>query len=183
MSTEHLSGRQHIRAAEPADIAICALMLREWLESAQDMAIGQVIDTSANREAELGRVLSDPDSRIFVAEDEDGVQGFISGRVNDGPRADFLSRTGMLIRRLTGNSSRGQRRTTPVGVLDHVVVRPGKRSNYMSLALFKALSEWFRERGISAIEATVWTANTRVLRISERVGFKPVRVLVRKELE
>ena len=48
--------------------------------------------------------------------------------------------------------------------------------------LGQAAVDWCKERDLVALEGTVWAANDRVLRISEIVGFKPVRVLIRKEL-
>lgn len=146
------------------------------------MATGQQIDHDFDYAADLRRILNNPAHRIFVSIDSDGIQGFVSGRIGKGPNKDLISRVGNSIRRILGRVPRTNERSSDVGVVDQVVIRPGRRSNYMSLGLFRALMAWFEEEGVAAVEASVWSANTTILKLSEYMGFKPVRVLLRKEL-
>ncbi len=174
---------ESVRPATESDLKGCAVVLKEWLESSPHLTAGQNYDPNDDHEAFLRGVFKADDEAIFVAVDKDGIQGFVTLRAHRRRNSDLVGKVGVFIRKLLSavGMTRGMG-NSKVGTLDHIVIRPGKRSSYMSLALFRELTAWCRQRGLTAIEGTIWSENTDSLRLGKLLGFKPVRVLVRKEL-
>lgn len=177
-----LPRNQRVRLAELQDIPACAEIFGEWLASAAWMAVGQDLDLSVDHAENLKSRLDNQDEAMFVAEDEDGIHGFVIVRAGTTPRTDIIHKLGSFARKILGRPHR-PRGNAQTATLEEIVVKPGRRNSYMSLALFNAATAWCKDRQFTAIEGAVWAANERIIRVSERIGFKPVRVLLRKELD
>lgn len=172
---------ESVRPGRESDVPECARILQEWLESAAEMVAGQNYDPNDDHEAFLRSVLKAEDETMFVAKDSDGVQGFVTLRAHRRRNRDLIGRVGNFARNILSRAARtGQQQN--VGIVDHIVMREGKRTTYMTLALLHELTEWCQQRGLRAIEGTIWADNKAMLRLGEYLGYRPVRVLVRKEL-
>ena len=146
------------------------------------MMAGQNYSPNFDREAHLRKKLNTEDEAFFVAEDADGIQGFVTIRGHSRRNSDVISRIGARVRNILSKGRLSTQPTRNVASIDHIIMNPDKRTNYLALGLLKATMQWCKERKLSAIEGTVWSGNSGVLKVGEVVGFKPVRVLLRKDL-
>ncbi len=69
-----------------------------------------------------------------------------------------------------------------MGVVQGVYVRPYARDGRAARSLFRASVEWFKERGVTELEALVWAKNEPVLKMARRAGFEVISLRVRKKL-
>jgi L-amino acid N-acyltransferase YncA len=172
-----------IRPARTADIPQIGSLYSDWMKLAPDMAVGQQLQTGNDWERYFGSMLRRDDMCVFVAETGDVVSGFIVGRAGNTGQADFIHRAGKIVRRFLGRRNQRLVRPRTVGVIDHVYVAPDVRNHYLGYELMNACLDWFRGRGLTAAEGVIWSLNENTLKLARFLGFKPIRVMLRKELE
>ncbi len=115
-------------------------------------------------EAWVREMLADPKAGFFVSELERGdVSGF--ARV-----LEVQTPAGLVL---------APRR---FGLLDELVVTRAARRAGTATALLSACEEWSRQRGLPAIEVTVWAFNDAARQLYENRGFQPMRHYYRKQL-
>jgi ribosomal protein S18 acetylase RimI-like enzyme len=68
------------------------------------------------------------------------------------------------------------------GLLDELVVARSARRQGTGTALLVACEDWARERGLPAIEVTVWAFNDAALELYENREFQMMRHYLRKQL-
>ncbi len=115
-------------------------------------------------EAWVRETLSDPNVGFFVSEPARGeVSGF--ARV-----LEVQTPAGLVL---------APRR---FGLLDELVVARAARRAGTATALINACEDWSRQRGLPAIEVTVWAFNHEARQFYENREFHPMRHYYRKQL-
>lgn len=110
----------------------------------------------------LGSVMDDPDGRVFVAEDADGIAGYVY----------------VALEPLSWKELRG-----PAGFIHDVAVREEARRAGIAEQLMQVAVDWLRERG--APRVILWTAapNEGAQRLFRRLGFRETMLEMTMELE
>lgn len=110
----------------------------------------------------LGTVMEDPDGRVFVAEDEDGITGYVY----------------VALEPLSWKELRG-----PAGFIHDVAVREETRRAGIAAQLMQVAMDWLRERG--APRVILWTAapNHAAQNLFRRLGFRETMLEMTRELE
>ena len=110
----------------------------------------------------LGRVMKDPEGCVLVAEEEDGVVGYVYAALEP----------------LSWKELRG-----PAGFVHDIAVREETRRTGVAAQLLQAAIDWLRERG--APRVVLWTAspNEAAQRLFRRFGFRDTMVEMTLELE
>lgn len=111
-------------------------------------------------ELDMQAMLQDPATEIFVAETNDGLAGYATGRV----------------------VAERQRVLSPKGVVEDWYVTPAMRSRGLGRALLEALERRFRQRGCRMVESSTLAGNVRSRELHERMGFQEVEVRYRKKI-
>lgn len=68
------------------------------------------------------------------------------------------------------------------GLIEDLAVAVDHRRSGVASALLRAAEGWARERGIGALEVTVWAFNQAAQELYARQGFDPLRHYLRKPL-
>ena len=157
-------------------------MYGAWLKEASPMAIGQQIEAGSDWRKYFTAILRRPDMSIFVAEVGGRAEGFVVGRIGNTGQADLIHRIGKVVRTVLQRRATRIARPRTVGIVDHLFMSPSSRNPYMAYDMMNAQFDWFREQGVTAVEGVIWSMNDTTLKMSKYLGFKPVRVMVRKEL-
>lgn len=108
--------------------------------------------------------LQAPASALFVAEQLESIVGFLRVRDVETPGGAAL-----LPRRY--------------GLIDELYVEPAARGAGVAHALLLAAEVWARDRGVTALEVTVWDFNNEAQQFYEREGFGVLRHYLRKPIE
>jgi ribosomal protein S18 acetylase RimI-like enzyme len=172
-----------IRPARAADAPRIGALYGDWMKLAPEMAVGQQLQTDTDWTRYFGSKLGRDDMCVFVAEVDNAVTAFIVGRAGNTGQADFINRAGKVVRRVLGRRNSRLAKPRKVGVIDHVYIDPDVRNPYLGYDLLNACLDWFKGKGLTAAEGVVWSLNDTTLRVAKFLGFKPIRVMLRKELE
>ena len=128
---------QHVRPATQRDIPVCAVLFKEWAESAASQAQGQQLDPTYDYAGDLASRLNRENEVMFVAEDDGEIHGFIVIRAGTHRKNDLIDRVGRIVRKMLRRTVSGSYGNSHTATLEQVVVKPGSRNNYMSLALLR----------------------------------------------
>ncbi|HYI10700.1 MAG TPA: GNAT family N-acetyltransferase [Thermoanaerobaculia bacterium] len=109
----------------------------------------------------LGSVIDSPDDRVFVAEEAEGIAGYVYAALEP----------------LSWKELRG-----PAGFIHDVAVRQDARGSGIAVQLMQAAFEWLRER--DAPRVILWTAapNAAAQRLFRRLGFRDTMLEMTMEL-
>jgi GNAT superfamily N-acetyltransferase len=154
-----------VRPAAVSDIARLLEMYRE-LDETHQLQHPQLFPPAVERDAaRVERMLADPKVGIFVATlpSVDPAIGFV--RVVDVQTPDG----GVLLPRR-------------FGLVDELVVMPEHRRAGVANALLVEVEAWARQRGIGALEVTVWAFNHSARELYAKEGFSILRHYLRKSL-
>lgn len=110
----------------------------------------------------LGSVMDTPDGRVFVAEDENEIAGYVY----------------VALEPLSWKELRG-----PAGFIHDVAVRESSRRAGIAAQLMQVAIDWLRERG--APRVILWTAapNEAAQSLFRRLGFRDTMLEMTMELE
>lgn len=103
--------------------------------------------------ADLERALADPDRVFLVGSDGGGVAALGLGQVERGGD-DLLP--------------------SPRLVITQVVVRADSRRMGLGTALLAAFEAWARERGLTALDLSVFEGNTAAAALFRKAGYRPL---------
>jgi ribosomal protein S18 acetylase RimI-like enzyme len=129
----------------------------------------ELFPATVNRDVRwIEKVLSEDQIGFFVAEVESEAHAIVVGfvRVTDvrtPENAILLSRR--------------------FGLIDDLIVTEGHRRSGIASALLRAAETWARDRGISALEVTVWAFNQAAQELYASQDFHPLRHYLRKNLD
>lgn len=107
--------------------------------------------------------LEDSHTRVFVAEEDGRVVGYVLGVVVDLLPEMFEQEAG--------------------GFLADIYVEEGYRGRGIGRALVEALVGWFRDRGLEHFEWHVAASNESGLAFWERIGGRPLQIRMRANIE
>lgn len=97
------------------------------------------------------KTLSEPTKRIFVAENNETIVGFIKGKI------------------ITEKESE-TRFERVYGYMDSIYVLVSYRGLFVDQKLFAKLFQWFRENNINYAEGGVWEFNEEARQVFEQMG-------------
>jgi ribosomal protein S18 acetylase RimI-like enzyme len=119
-------------------------------------------ETETGYAAFLGSVLDAPDSRVFVAEEEAAVAGYVY----------------VVLEPMSWKELRG-----PAGFIHDVAVREEARRSGIATELMEVALQWLRDRG--APRVILWTAapNEAAQQLFRRFGFRDTMYEMTMELE
>ena len=151
-----------VRPGRRDDAAAAAAL---WIRSADEHTdYDTVYATSPDAEKIMRRFLADLSSSshscLFVAENEGGVVGFLSGEIREGSPA-FSPKTWAAV--------------------EDIYVTHEHRSQGLGRALVDACAEWARDRGADGVSLQVAAGNERARKFYDTLGFREVSVYEVKE--
>ena len=144
-----------VREASEADLEAVVGLVRELAGTLGDQ---EGIDPSGVRER-LPEVLSDPRSRIFVAE----LDGEVVGLVHVCLRRSLLHRG-------------------PSGIVEELIVSKRHRDRGVGKRLLSAAIEWCRERGCAEVEVSTGWGNAAGLALYRGLGFTERGIWLEREV-
>jgi len=154
-----------VRPATVSDIARLRQMYRELDETHRSQHPELFPPTIERDTARVESMLSDPKVGIFVAMLSSGAPAIGFARVVDVQTPDGSV---LLSRRF--------------GLVDELVVMPEHRRAGVARALLVAVEAWARQRGLGALEVTVWAFNQAARELYVNEGFSIMRHYLRKPL-
>ena len=175
--------KHSIRPAAPSDVPRLAELYGMWIRSAEEMAIGQQLNVDADWSRYFTGMLRNEGIRALVAEQDGKVVGFIVGRVNQTGQSDFVHRIGKFVRKAMRQLPPDIVKSRRVGVVEEIYVDPEIRGAAIAYDLIDELMVWFKLQGLAAVEGHMWARNQTQLRLAKYMGFEPIRIMVRKELD
>lgn len=160
-------GTVTIRRATSGDVATL-LDLYRVLDDEHRRHHPELYATEHTRSAAwVERALADARTGVFVAEavadGTDTVAGFARVLEVQTPEGGVLA-------------------SRRFGLVDDLAVAPGARRAGVAGELLRATEEWARERGLPALEVTVWAFNAAARELYAKHGFSPLRHYLRKPL-
>lgn len=132
-------------------------MMRDLQNSHAEMA-PEIFKADVLRDVEyFEKILHDNTRIIFVAIDNSGIPiGFIKGKIIDFPGTDML-------------------KARKYGYVDGIFVKKKFRGQLVEYKLQKELFRWFRDVGITHVEANVWDFNQRAKEYYQLFGYTYVK--------
>ena len=109
------------------------------------------------------QAVGSPDQGIFAAYIDSEAVGFVNIRVVPPPTSPLL-------------------KTRRIGIVDDFFVVPEKRTQGIGEKLFSGASNWARQKGLSAIQLSVFVANRDAVRFYEKRGMMPLHSTYEIEL-
>lgn len=150
--------RTSVRPATEQDSEAIVALWRELMAVHQELAplVWRLSDDAEARYREhLGKMLQDPDRRVFVAEQESEVVGYLV--VQKGTRPPVLA-----------HSTRG--------IFGEIFVSPSARCRGVGRELVEAGLRWFREEGLAMAEVSYASDNPMSVPFWEGLGFRRYQV-------
>jgi N-acetylglutamate synthase-like GNAT family acetyltransferase len=145
------------REAVVADIPELLDLFDQLRAAGPRRSVSMPSDPSVMREAAAERfaaVISDPDQRLLVAEDGDGLAGMVLCSI--------------------GTSS--TLATAPAVVLSHLTVAANSRRGGVGRVLVAAATQWAEECDVDHVRVAVYASSREANRFFARLGFAPVSV-------
>jgi len=175
--------KHFIRPAAPSDTERLGELFGKWIRSAEDMAVGQELNVDEDWSRYFTGMLRSDGIHVLVAELDGEVVGFVVGRVNQTGRSDLVHKVGKFVRKALRQLPPDIVKSRRVGVVEEIYVDPDIRGVAVAYDLVDELMTWFKLQGLAAIEGHMWARNQTQLRLAKYMGFEPIRIMVRKELD
>ena len=109
-------------------------------------------------------ILNNPDMRLFVAEDDDKIIGFLWGILRDAPDTAFHTPRRFLI-------------------VDMIGVSEVYRGKGVGRALMDEAEKWAKAQGITQSELSVWDFNEGARAMYGKMGYERIHQRLWKSLE
>jgi len=154
-----------IRTAIPSDLDAVLSLLRELDEAhvvLEPSLLRPFSEPPRPSEWLLTR-FSDPNEACFVAELDERVVGFVWSKSQSPPAIPAFIQQ-------------------PLQIVGDVVVEASLRGRGIGRALVERALEWGRARGLKQVQLTVFAQNGRARDFYERLGFRPLSVVLLKPL-
>ncbi len=175
-----LESDQKIREATEADIPALIDLFRQEVAYAQQLAGYYELDPDFDWTAYVRDKLGRRNQKVFVAESEGQLLGFIYARITGytppQPPKSLLKR---LLRRSRPRPGLPLKPFS-FGVLDQVFVTPPHRRQRLAIALASEAMRWLEKRDIQRIEIGIYTDNLASQALYGELGFETYRVLMQK---
>lgn len=176
-----------IRPARPEDLSQIANLVRQQAEYQQRLAPDILLNPQADWAGYVSSKLQRRDTTILVAQQMDNLVGYIEVRVvQQGRRSTGVGLRGVL--RWAAHSFRKEPSPTiqprRFGFIEDIYVEPSMRHRAVGVGvkLFNSSLRWFESQKVHEIEGAIWTNNQVAQNFSRKLGFEPIKVLVRKRL-
>jgi len=108
-------------------------------------------DAAKKYRAYLRRVFNDRNYAVFVADGDEGLMGFVMGRINKSPSV-VVPET--------------------VGYVENIFTKEGRRQSGIGTALCNKLLDWFEKKGIEHVELFYQIENREAAGFWKKMGFK-----------
>ena len=153
-----------IRRASRADVDQLAMLWKELAEFHSSLAPEFVPALGSEKYLadHFAELIGMDRVRIFVADEEGTLIGFVSGKLHENPPA-FLVRQ--------------------VGFIDDAMVTARSRRCGVGEQLVNALMAWFRERKAQVVHLNAATSNPAAQAFWHKMGFVDVMTRMRREVE
>ena len=156
--------RVTIRRATQND---CEPLMRLWKEisdyhAALDPIFALAPDAAKYYRENLARILDDENWRVLLADDEGDVVGFIAGATREMPPVFVTKRTGHV---------------------SDLLVTARCRRRGVGEQLYRAMTEWFHERGVTIVELSVAACNPTAVPFWRKMGFGDYMLRMRTEIK
>jgi hypothetical protein len=135
----------------------------------------------------VSSLLKRDNAEIFVADMEKVLVGYMIIRIVSHGMSSGVSRMKMVIGKLMN-----RQRTEPVsitlprryGFMEDIYVVPKLQKSPVGISfrLYKRSLQWFKERKVHSVEATIAMDNNVSHKFFRKLGYEPVRVLIRKNI-
>jgi ribosomal protein S18 acetylase RimI-like enzyme len=174
-----------IRSADSSDLPGLAKLFRQQVEYQRQLVACFDLRADNDCAAFLVRRIQSPESRIFVAERDQCLVGYITVRiVGQRPQSAIGGwrsrvRRWFSSRKATPKSPFESRR---FGFIEDWYVLPQLQRQGIGTRLWQAGLDWFRGHAIRDVEATILHGNEPARQLFQRLGFEPIRELFRKQL-
>lgn len=154
-----------IRAAVPSDLDAVLSLLRELDEAhvALEPSLLQPFSEPPRPSDWLLTRFADPQEACFVAEVSGRVVGFVWSKAQSPPAIPaFIQK--------------------PLQIVGDVVVQASLRGRGIGRALVEHALDWGRARGLTQVQLTVFAQNSAARGFYEKLGFRPLSVVLLKPL-
>ena len=129
----------------------------------------------------INRKLTNPGERMWVAELNGNLVGYVMGSLSSASKRDplrqWFQKMGFGQRTTAGNP------TQPTGWIEDCFVLQAARRQGIGSALVRMALSWFEENHVRRIELGIWMVNGHGQAFWERQGFSPVRLKMSKDLK
>ena len=151
---------RHIRPATQMDTAAIADLARAFADFHHELEpLHKTGLEYSEWEKMVSEWLSDTDTRMFVAEDNGHVVGYIRASADNAPLYS---------------------REKKIGKINDVYVVPAARKRGVLTALFNEELSWFRTKHVSSVELNVLVRNIDAIASWRALGFKEYRLRMRR---
>jgi len=152
-----------IRRAQQSDLDQLVTLWQELAELHAELLpeFALAPDKEQSVRAHLVELLRDDNERVFVAEENGALIGFINGAVRENPPV-FAERY--------------------IGYIADAIVSARSRRRGVGEQLVSTINAWFRERGIRIIHLTAATGNPIAQAFWRKMGFADYMTRMRNEL-
>ncbi len=153
-----------IRRADLADLDRLVALWQELadLHAALDPVFALAPDAVAHYRENLARSLQGDTMRVMIAEEDGVVVGFIMGAVRELPPVYVEKRSGHI---------------------SDALVTARCRRRGIGARLYRAMTDWFRERGASFVELSAAASNPGAVAFWRKMGFTDYMLRLRGELK
>ncbi len=176
-----------VRRASSGDLAELARLFKEEAEHEAELSQGVfAFDAEFDWLAFAEQALNRSKSAVFVYVTPQRVSGLIYTRAVNEASVRSDSPLKRVAAKVLGRSRpvRPASATNSVyGMIEHVYVEPASRRSNAALGLFNAVNRWATESGIDELRGLVWAENVPTDRFVQALGFRPLRIMYRKELK
>jgi len=171
----------NIRPAVMADLSAVYVLFEQELAYQKALIDGRDWIPNLDWQEVINRKLTNPRERMWVAELNGNLVGYLMGRLSSASKRRPLRQ--WLQKMSNGQRTTGGNPTGPTGWIEDCFVLQEARRQGIGRALVRAALSWFQENHVGHIELGIWMVNEQGQAFWERQGFLPVRLKMSKDLK